>query len=288
MNINNEKETLKINGFLALFLFITVFIILLGLSLIAYQTSPLLMIPLVFIKFLMIISLGGFCIIRPNEAMVLTFFGKYIGTIKDNGYWFKNPFSIGQRVSLKVRNFESPILKVNDLNGNPIEIACVVSWKIYDSVKAVFDVEDYNNFVQTQSETSIRFLATHYPYDSEVHETSLRGSTDQVCETLEKELSKSLKSAGIQVIDAKLTHLAYSPEIAQAMLRKQQAQAIISARKTIVEGAVSMVEMALLRLSEKNIVELDNDKKAIMVNNLLVTLVSENETKPVINTGTIY
>ncbi|MFN8673322.1 MAG: SPFH domain-containing protein [Candidatus Sericytochromatia bacterium] len=288
MNISIEKNALKVNGFLVFifFLGLAAFLVYMFIQYASRNQAP----PIFNIVLLAILGvlLNGFSIVKPNQASVLTFFGKYIGTIKDNGFWYKMPFSMGQTVSLKARNFESPKLKVNDLHGNPIEIGGVITWRVYSAAKAVFDVELYEDYVATQSETAIRFLASHYPYDAENHEISLRGSTDQVCDTLKKELSKILKDAGIEVIDAKLTHLAYSPEIAQAMLRRQQAQAIIAARKTIVEGAVSMVDMALQKLSEHNIVDLDNERKAIMVNNLLVTLVSENETKPVINTGTIY
>ena len=189
-----------------------------------------------------------------------------------------------------MRNFESKIIKVNDFHGNPIEIGAVVVWKVIDTVRAVFDVEDYERYVALQSETAIRHIAVQYPYDSENSEThlSLRGNTDKVCEDLKVELQGKLITAGIQILDTKLSHLAYAAEIAQAMLRRQQAEAIISARQKIVEGAVGMVQMALKQLSENNIVELDNERKAIMVNNLLVALVSESQAQPVINTSTIY
>lgn len=288
MSLTNEKEALKINGIFVMIVFLaTLAISAYTVYLYILRNQP----PFwgnIAIIVVIFILMGGFCVLRPNEALVMTFLGRYIGTIRDNGFWFKNPFASAQRISLKIRNFESTRIKVNDAHGNPIEIACVVTWKVFNSYKALFDVEDYVDYVSTQAETAVRTLASHYPYDAENDEVSLRGNPDQVSATLRKELSERLSNAGIQIIDARLTHLAYSPEIAQAMLRKQQAQAIISARQKIVEGAVTMVEMALNRLSEKNIVELDNEKKAIMVNNLLVTLVSESETKPVINTGTIY
>lgn len=231
---------------------------------------------------------GGFCIIQPNEAKVLTFLGTYTGTLKDQGFWWVNPLSSKQRISLRVRNFHSDKLKVNDAAGNPIEIASVVVWKVDSAASALFDVDNYEEFVRIQSETAMRSLANHYPYDIEAPKVSLRGAPEEVARTLKTELEDRLQDAGVMVIEARLSHLAYSPEIAQAMLRKQQAQAVIAARQQIVEGAVGMVKMALKQLAEEDIVNLDEERKAAMVNNLMVALVSETEAQPIINAGSIY
>lgn len=231
---------------------------------------------------------GGFCVIQPNEAKVLTFLGTYTGTLKEQGFWWVNPLSSKQRISLRVRNFHSDKLKVNDAAGNPIEIASVVVWKVDSAASAMFDVDNYEGFVRIQSETAMRSLANHYPYDIEVPKISLRGSPEEVAHTLKTELEERLQDAGVMVIEARLSHLAYSPEIAQAMLRKQQAQAVIAARQQIVEGAVGMVKMALKQLAEEDIVNLDEERKAAMVNNLMVALVSETEAQPIINAGSIY
>jgi regulator of protease activity HflC (stomatin/prohibitin superfamily) len=235
------------------------------------------------------ISAGGFCIVQPNEARVLVLFGKYIGSIRQDGFWWANPFSIKRHVSLRIRNFNSERIKVNDLHGNPIEIAAVVVWQVIDSSRALFDVNNYEQFVAIQSETAVRALASEYPYDAQDEErASLRGNPQEVVENLKSQLQKRLQIAGVDVIESRLSHLAYAPEIAQAMLRRQQAQAIIAARQKIVEGAVGMVDQALRMLSEQKIVSLDEEKKATMVNNLMVALVSENEAQPIINTGTLY
>jgi uncharacterized membrane protein YqjE len=232
---------------------------------------------------------SGLFVVQPNEARVLVLFGKYIGSVRDSGLWWGNPFAVKRRVSLRIRNFNSERIKVNDSHGNPIEIAAVVVWRVVDSARALFDVENYEQFVSIQSETAIRALATEYPYDAQDEDrTSLRGNPQEVAENLKGQLEARLEVAGVEVIESRISHLAYAPEIAQLMLRRQQAQAIIAARQKIVEGAVGMVEMALRMLSEQKIVELDQDKKATMVNNLMVALVSETEAQPVINTGTLY
>jgi regulator of protease activity HflC (stomatin/prohibitin superfamily) len=232
---------------------------------------------------------GGFYTVKPNDARVLVFFGKYIGSLRASGFHWSNPFATKTRITLRVRNFNSERLKVNDAAGNPIEIAAVVVWRVVDSAKAMFDVERYENFVAIQSETALRTMAMQYHYDSYEHTAiSLRGNPDEVAESLKHELHERLAPAGVEVLEARISHLAYAPEIAQAMLRRQQAEAVIAARMKIVEGAVGMVEMALTRLSEQNVVELDEEKKASMVNNLLVSLVSEQATQPIINTGTIH
>jgi regulator of protease activity HflC (stomatin/prohibitin superfamily) len=231
----------------------------------------------------------GLIVVNPNEAKVLVLFGKYGGSVKHYGWWWVNPFYVKKRISMRVRNFETEKLKVNDLDGNPIEIAAVVVWKVTDTAEASFEVDDYENYVHVQSESALRNLATHYHYDThEEDQVSLRGSTDVVAAKLGEEIQERLKMAGVEVIEARISHLAYAPEIAEAMLRRQQASAIIAARQKIVEGAVGMVEMALEQLSEQGIVELDEERKASMVSNLLVVLCSEHATQPVVNTGSLY
>ena len=232
----------------------------------------------------------GVFIVNPNEAKVLQLFGKYVGTVKAPGLRWANPFYSKKRVSLRVRNFETGKLKVNDSHGNPIEIAAVVVWKVVDTAEAVFEVDDYVNYVHVQSEAAVRTLATGYPYDShgEEEEVSLVGNIAEVSEQLKLENQNRLEKAGIEIIESRISHLAYAPEIAQAMLRRQQASAIIAARRKIVEGAVGMVEQALDELSKKQIIALDEERKATMVSNLLVVLCSESETQPVINTGSLY
>ena len=233
--------------------------------------------------------LVGLFVVNPNEGRVLQLFGDYVGTVKTPGLRWANPFYTKKRISLRVRNFESAQLKVNDHDGNPIEIAAVVVWRVVDTAEAVFEVDDYQNFVKVQTEAAVRNLATSYTYDAhEEDQMSLRGNTAEVAEHLKKEIQERLAKAGVEVIEARISHLAYAPEIAQAMLQRQQAGAIIAARQRIVEGAVGMVEMALEMLSQREIVELDNERKAAMVSNLLVVLCGERATQPVINTGTIY
>jgi regulator of protease activity HflC (stomatin/prohibitin superfamily) len=236
-----------------------------------------------------LIGLGGFFIVNPNEARVLQFLGRYIGTVKGAGLHWVPPFVTKRPISLRVRNFESEKLKVNDLDGNPIEIAAVIVWKVVDTAEALFQVENYEHYVRVQSEAAVRNLAARYPYDShEDEKLSLRGATAQVVDHLRQEIHARLEAAGVEIVEARITHLAYSPEIAQAMLQRQQAGAIIAARTRIVDGAVGMVEMALERLAAKNVVQLDEEKKATMVSNLLVVLCGERATQPVINAGTIY
>jgi regulator of protease activity HflC (stomatin/prohibitin superfamily) len=233
-------------------------------------------------------SASGFFTVEPNQAVVLVFFGRYVGTVREAGFWWTNPFTSKRKVSLRVRNFNSKLLKVNDAQGSPIEIAAVVVWQVIDSAKSKFAVDDYEEFVAIQSETAIRTLAIRYPYDAPDNVPSLRGIGDEVAYQLTKEVQARLEVAGVEVIEARLTHLAYAPEIAQAMLRRQQARAIIDARWQIVEGAVGMVDEALRRLSERQIIELDEERKAAMINNLLVVLTSEQNTQPVVNTGSLY
>ncbi|RYD22465.1 MAG: SPFH domain-containing protein [Verrucomicrobiaceae bacterium] len=248
------------------------------------ETAPFL---LVLIVPAVILWLKGLFIVSPNEGKVLTFFGKYTGTVRHAGFWFANPFASKTRISLKVSNFQSPQLKVNDAHGNPIEIACVIVWRVVDTAKAMFDVQDYGVFVHIQCETALRHLASHYPYEPhEAGEISLRGSPEKVGETLQREVQGRVELAGIEIIEAQLSHLAYSPEIAQAMLRRQQAAAVIGARQMIVDGAVSMVEMALKKLENDGVVHLDEKSKSVMVNNLMIALVSESHIQPVMSTGT--
>jgi regulator of protease activity HflC (stomatin/prohibitin superfamily) len=233
--------------------------------------------------------MAGLFMVNPNEAKVLQLFGAYTGTAKEQGLRWANPFLMKKKVSLRVRNFESSHLKVNDIDGNPIEIAAVVVWKVFETAEAVFEVDDYEHYVKVQSESALRNLATSYAYDAhdDTH-VSLRGHTNAVAEHLKREIGDRLVKAGVEVIEARISHLAYAPEIAAAMLQRQQAGAIIAARQKIVEGAVGMVEMALDMLSQKSIITLDEDRKAAMVSNLLVVLCGDRNTQPVINTGTIY
>ncbi len=235
------------------------------------------------------VLLAGLIVVNPNEAKVLQFFGRYAGTIRQPGLRWANPLYTKKRISQRIRNFESAHLKVNDNEGNPIEIAAVVVWRVVDTAEAVFEVDDYNNYVKVQTEAALRNLATSYTYDThDETQMSLRGHTLAVAEHLKKEIQERLTRAGVEVIEARISHLAYAPEIAQAMLQRQQAGAIIAARQRIVEGAVGMVEMALEMLSRREIVTLDNERKAAMVSNLLVVLCGERSTQPVINAGTIY
>jgi len=235
------------------------------------------------------IMLGGFFVVEPNQATVLMMFGTYKGSERRTGLWWVNPFMSKKKVTLRVRNFECNKLKVNDHDGNPIEIGAVVVWKVVDSAEAIFQVDNYDNFVHVQTEAALRNLATGHPYDAHNDgQMSLRGNTAEVAELLKKEVQARLEKAGVEVLEARISHLAYAPEIASAMLRRQQASAVIAARSKIVEGAVSMVQMALEELSKRSVVQLDEERKAAMVSNLLVVLCSEHETHPVVNTGSLY
>jgi regulator of protease activity HflC (stomatin/prohibitin superfamily) len=231
----------------------------------------------------------GLVIVPPNQSKLVVLFGKYTGTLRQDGFFFVNPFAARREVSLRAHNFNSDKLKVNDQRGNPIEIGAVVVWRVQDTAQAAFDVEDYESYVQVQTESALRHLASQHAYDSP-HDTelSLRGSSDAVNAELQKELTTRLQMAGIEVLEVRLSHLAYAPEIAGAMLQRQQAEAIIDARRRIVDGAVGMVQMALEQLKAQGVVELDEERKAQMVSNLLVVLCSERGTQPVVNTGTLY
>ncbi|HUJ81364.1 MAG TPA: SPFH domain-containing protein [Candidatus Acidoferrales bacterium] len=231
----------------------------------------------------------GFVIVNPNEGQVLTLFGKYTGTLKEPGLRWVNPFTARKRVSLRTRNFETAKLKVNDFDGNPIEIAAVVVWQVTETAEAIFQVDNYENFMQVQSESALRNMATSHPYDAHNEgQMSLRSHTTETADQLKKEIQDRLTKAGVTVIEARISHLAYAPEIASAMLQRQQASAIVAARWKIVEGAVGMVENALELLSQKHVVELDAERRAAMVSNLLVVLCSDRHTQPVVNTGTLY
>jgi regulator of protease activity HflC (stomatin/prohibitin superfamily) len=239
--------------------------------------------------FVLLVSLAGFFSVQPNQAKVLTLFGKYVGTVKTPGLWWANPFFVKRSISLRVRNFETAKLKVNDKTSNPIEIGAIVVWQVVDSAEAMFEVDNYEDYVRVQSESAVRTLATSYPYDAHVDgERSLSHNAVEISDQLAQEVQARLAKAGMKVLEARIAHLAYAPEIANAMLRRQQASAIIAARTLIVEGAVSMVEMALKSIVEKGIVNLDEERKAAMVSNLLVTLCAEQPMQPVVNTGSIY
>jgi regulator of protease activity HflC (stomatin/prohibitin superfamily) len=235
------------------------------------------------------IGFAGVVVVNPNEAKVLTLFGRYTGSIKEPGIWFVNPLAIKKGISLRVRNFETTKLKVNDSHSNPVEIGAVVVWQVVDSAEALFEVDDYEHYVKVQSESALRGLASSYPYDAhEAGEESLSGSPANVAKNLATHVQDRLAKAGVRVLETRISHLAYAQEIAQAMLQRQQASAIIAARQKIVEGAVGMVENALDMLSKRAIVELDDERRAAMVSNLLVVLCSERSTQPVVNTGTLY
>ena len=252
------------------------------------ESVPLL---LAWVVGMILVALGwkGLFIVNPNEAKVLQLFGQYVGTAKQQGLWWANPFYSKRKISVRVRNFETPKMKVNDLRSNPIEIAAIVVWQVVETAEAMFEVDNYDNYVHVQSESALRSLATHYPYDAHGEgEKALSVHTDQIVDELRGEIQARLEKAGVKVLEARISHLAYSPEIAGVMLRRQQANAIIAARQRIVEGAVGMVDMALDMLSKKNIVKLDEERKAAMVSNLLVVLCAEQQTQPVVNTGTLY
>ncbi|MFH5181957.1 SPFH domain-containing protein [Paenibacillus sp. TAB 01] len=278
-----ETKAWVINGFLGLLLILVLGA--LGVTMLIKE-SFLLGIPALLIA---IILLSGLVVVQPNQAMIVTFFGSYAGTLRESGLWITVPFSMRKQVSLRVRNFNSVKLKVNDIEGNPIEIAAVVVFRVIDSAKAMFDVDKYEQFVEIQSETALRHVANKYPYDV-FGDTgySLRGNSEEIATELGSELQERLSVAGVEVLEARLTHLAYSTEIASAMLQRQQAAAIISARSMIVEGAVGMVQLAIAQLQREGLVELDEERKAAMINNLLVAIVSDRSANPIINTGSLY
>jgi regulator of protease activity HflC (stomatin/prohibitin superfamily) len=280
----NDKVGFSINGY-------AVFIIIIVAAIFVFKQSAMgdinLLTTLVALPTLF--SITGFFIVQPNQAKVMTFFGSYVGTVKAGGLRWTIPLFIRKNISLRIRNFESNQMKVNDNLGNPIEIATVVVWSVEDTAEAVFEVDDYLSFVNIQSESALRNMAISYPYDQhEGNEIALRSHPQEVSLALKDEIQQRLEKAGVKVHEARISHLAYAPEIANAMLQRQQASAIISARSKIVDGAVGMVEMALKQLSDKDIVELDEERKATMVSNLLVVLCSDKSTQPVVNTGSLY
>ena len=234
------------------------------------------------------ILLAMIVIVAPNEARVIEFFGRYVGTVRFSGLSAVVPFAVRRRVSLRVRNFETSALKVNDASGNPIEVAAIVVWQVVDPAKAVYAVDDYEKFLSIQSEAALRHIATSHPYDTGRAETSLRGSTDVVAAELADEVAQRARVAGVQIVEVRISHLAYAPEIAQAMLRKQQAEAVVAARTLIVEGAVGMVDTALRRINETSLIELDDERTAAMVSNLMVVLCSDQPASPIVNTGSLY
>lgn len=235
------------------------------------------------------IASTGITIIAPKHSRVVTFFGKYLGTVRANGLRWTYPLTRRREISLRMRNFDSSTLKVNDANGNPVEVAAVIVWRVVDTAKAAFDVDDFETFVQIQTEAAVRHMASIYPYDTyETGQKSLQANADEVTTTLHEDLQRHLSAAGVEVIRTQLRRLAYAPEIAGEMLRRQQAEAVVAARRRIVEGAVGMVDHALELLSDRGIVQLDEERKAAMVSNLLVVLCSETRTQPVVNTGTLY
>jgi hypothetical protein len=289
----NEIERKAVPGIPALLSFILVAIV--GAYIFGHGAAnatapqPLLMVPGAILFIASVIAHTGFFSVQPNQAKVLTLFGKYAGTVRTAGLWWANPFLVKRSISLRVRNFETAKLKVNDKTSNPIEIGAIVVWQVVDSAEAMFEVDNYEDYVRVQSESAVRTLATSYAYDSHVEgERSLSHNAVEISDQLAGEVQARLSKAGMKVLEARISHLAYAPEIANAMLRRQQASAIIAARGLIVEGAVTMVEMALKSIVEKGIVNLDEERKAAMVSNLLVTLCAEQPMQPVVNTGSIY
>jgi regulator of protease activity HflC (stomatin/prohibitin superfamily) len=282
-----QEKTVKVpSGYLMLImLFVFLATLIFGIT----KENPYLIIPSII---LIITIIPGFILVNPNTSKVLLLFGKYMGTIKENGFYWTNPFYKKRGISLRASNFDSERVKVNDKLGNPIMISTIAVWKVKDTYKAAFDVDNYENFVRVQSDAAVRKLASLYPYDNfeddgKAEEITLRASVNEVSEALEKELSERLDMAGIEVLEARIGYLAYAQEIASAMLRRQQATAIIAARHKIVEGAVSMVEMALDKLKNNNVIELDEERKAAMVSNLMVVLCSDKDASPIVNTGTL-
>jgi regulator of protease activity HflC (stomatin/prohibitin superfamily) len=284
--MTNEKTITPVNGYSMLLLFIILFFG--GIAALINLENAL----FIFSILIGILLLPGFVLINPNASRVLLLFGKYMGTIRSNGLFWVNPLYVKKKISLRARNFDSERLKVNDKLGNPVNISTILVWRVRDTHKAAFDVDNYENFVRVQADAAVRVLASQYPYDNfadegHAEDITLRSSTTEVNEALEKELEERLDIAGIEVMESRIGYLAYANEIASAMLKRQQATAIVAARHKIVEGAVSMVEMALNELSKRDIVDLDGDKKAAMVSNLMVILCGDKDVTPVVNTGTL-
>ena len=284
--MKEEKIIVPANGYLMLLVFLILFFGSIGLAIATKNPEFILCIPLA------ILIAPGFIMVQPNASRVLLLFGKYIGTVKQNGFYWVNPFYTKKKISLRARNFDSERLKENDKLGNPIMISTILVWRVQDTYKAAFDVDVYENFVRVQTDAAVRKLASMYPYDNFADEgtdedITLRSSVNEVSNALEKEIDERLSIAGIEVLEARIGYLAYAQEIANAMLKRQQATAIVAARHKIVEGAVSMVEMAIEALEKKEIIELDGDRKAAMVSNLMVILCGDKDASPVLNTGTL-
>ena len=284
--MKEESTIVPANGYLMLFVFLIIFFGSIATAIII--NSPVFL----FLIIVALFILPGFIMVQPNNSRVLLLFGKYVGSVKKNGFYWVNPFYTKKKISLRASNFDSERLKVNDKLGNPIMISTILVWRVTNTYKAAFDVDNYENFVRVQTDAAVRKLASMYPYDNfadEGHEEdiTLRSSVNEVSEALEKEIDERLSIAGIEVLEARIGYLAYAQEIANAMLKRQQATAIVAARHKIVEGAVSMVEMALIELNKKQIVDLDDERKAAMVSNLMVILCGDKEASPVLNTGTL-
>lgn len=285
--MKTEQTTKTFNGYIFLALSLAIFFAGLGLIIftnLKWQGAVLIVLDSIFL-------FPGFFLVNPNESKVLLLFGEYKGTVKDNGFFWANPFYLKKRLSLRAQNFDSERIKVNDKKGNPIMISGIVVWRVSDTFKAAFEVTDYHSFVKVQSEAALRELAGSYAYDNmddEQHEMTLRSGHDEVNHALETQLRARLAIAGLEVIEARIGYLAYAPEIASAMLRRQQAEAVVAARMKIVEGAVGMVELALHHLSKKEIIDLDEEKKAAMVSNLMVVLCSDKDATPIVNAGTLH
>ncbi|MCQ0110184.1 SPFH domain / Band 7 family protein [Zhouia amylolytica] len=285
--MTNEKITSGLNGYLMLFAAMILFFG--GLYMVISQSNTMFLIAIIIALFI----LPGFTLVNPNNSRVLLLFGKYVGTIKKNGFYWVNPFFTKKKISLRASNFDSERLKVNDKIGNPVMISTILVWRVTDTYKAAFDVDNYENFVRVQTDAAVRKLASMYPYDNFADEgldedITLRSSVNEVSEDLEKEIQERLAMAGIEVLEARIGYLAYAQEIANAMLKRQQATAIVAARHKIVEGAVSMVEMALDELSKKELVDLDEERKSAMVSNLMVVLCSDKDAAPIVNAGTLH
>ncbi|MCH4551213.1 SPFH domain-containing protein [Aestuariibaculum lutulentum] len=284
--MKKEKVITPANGYIILFILITLLLGSIFLTFTKEEPAYLL------VSILCVIIALGFIMVQPNSSRVLLLFGKYIGTVNQNGFYWVNPFYTKKKISLRASNFDSERLKVNDKLGNPVMISTILVWRVSDTYKAAFDVDNYENFVRVQTDAAVRKLASMYPYDNfaddgHTEDITLRSSVNEVSETLEKEIHERLSIAGIEVLEARIGYLAYAQEIANAMLKRQQATAIVAARHKIVEGAVSMVEMALEKLGEKDIVNLDEERKAAMVSNLMVILCGDKDASPVLNTGTL-
>jgi regulator of protease activity HflC (stomatin/prohibitin superfamily) len=284
--MKQEKIIVPANGYLMLFVFLILFLGSIGLAIALKNPVFILLVPI------SLFIVPGFIMVQPNASRVLLLFGKYIGTVKQNGFYWVNPFYTKKKISLRARNFDSERLKVNDKLGNPIMISTILVWRVQDTYKAAFDVDVYENFVRVQTDAAVRKLASMYPYDNFADEgtdedITLRSSVNEVSTALEREIDERLSIAGIEVLEARIGYLAYAQEIANAMLKRQQATAIVAARHKIVEGAVSMVEMAIEQLEKKQIIELDGDRKAAMVSNLMVILCGDKDASPVLNTGTL-